>query len=234
MKTRTQQLIWTAAAGLTLALVWMMVRLLTGSGGDAGTAGQSWAQQNILEYEATLAVSTDAAEKAFLQDKLDRLYQMETNRIAGLQNAAEKSGSICDLLPTPDPATATPRVSMILGGVNAPVNPEEFTTKNAWQGEVGGVWVRVYAGANAGKPSQGLLWVIFENSPEFGSFPVAGDGGALRITAEQGGRLTLQNAKGDTLWFDLNARRYLSSENETAAAVTPLPTFTPTIDPCQP
>jgi hypothetical protein len=234
VKTHTHKLIWIAAAGLTLTLVWMMVRLLGGSGGDAGTAGQSWAQQNILEYEATLAVSTDAQERAFLQDKLDRLYQMEANRIAGLQNATEKTGSICDLLPTLDPATPTARVSRILSGVNVPVNPEEFSPQNGWQGELGGVWVRVYAGALTENPAQGLLWVIFDNNPEFGSYVAAGDGGALKITAEQGGRLTLQNARGDTLWFDLNARRYLSSEYETAAAVTPLPTFTPTIDPCQP
>jgi hypothetical protein len=59
------------------------------SGANHG-AGQVWVNANIDEYRQTLAVSNDPDQKAILQSKLERMEQIENNRIQALQNVQSK------------------------------------------------------------------------------------------------------------------------------------------------
>jgi len=207
-----------------IALAALAVTLLTGSSTDGG--GPAWVEQNIAEYRATLAVSTNPTEQAFLQDKLNRMESIQQNRLQALENAPTKPADPCALRPTPEPTRSVPRLPGISPVERAPINPEEFTPVNQWQGEWAGLWVRVYAGAQAYDSRQGEVWVLVDYASDFGSYPAPTPGGALTISAADGLVLTLQDESGARLYFDVASRSYLSRPGETLPTVVPQPTFT--------
>lgn len=212
-------------SGLLIAATAVFIAVQMASGAEH-TPGQAWVVENINEYRQTLAVSDDPAHQQLMQSKLAQMEAIEANRIEALKNAPAKPEDICVLAPAREAETAVERVEGILDSRNAPFNPEEFTANNQWQGPVSGGWVRVYAGGHPDQRDLGILWVVVDNSPDFGSYPSPGTG-ALRIIGAENGRLTLEGSGGDRLDFDLGARRFLSSPDEVAATLVPLPTFTP-------
>ncbi len=231
MKRLSKRTISIALGGLLIALSALTITLWVGSSEDGG--GPAWVEQNIAVYEATLAVSTNPTEQAFLQDKLSRLQSIEQRRLQGLQNAQPKPEDPCALRPTPEPTRALMRtagISPVSGQV--PINPEEFTPASQWQGEWAGLWVRVYAGARAYDPRQGEIWVLVDYAADFGSYPAPTPGGALTITAADGLVLTLQDESGASLYFDVASRSYLSAPGESRPTVVPQPTFTPDAGVC--
>jgi hypothetical protein len=216
--------------GALIALTALAGTLLAGRSADGG--GPAWVEQNIHEYRATLSVSTNPTEQAFLQDKLRRMESIQQNRLQALENAAPKPEDPCALRPTPEPTRDVPRVPGISGVDGAPINPEEFTPVNQWQGEWVGLWVRVYAGSRAYDRQQGEIWVLVDRTGDFGSYPAPTPGGALTITAAEGLVLTLQDESGAVLYFDVASRSYLSTPGELRQTVLPQPTFTPDVGVC--
>jgi len=195
-------------------------------------AGQVWVQANIAEYRQTLAVSINPTQQALLQSKLERMERIDNNRVQGLLNVQSKPADICAAAPPRKIEIAAVRVEGIQDVDSAPISPEEFSPTNLWQGWLSAGWVQVYAGGDAENSNLGILWVIVENSADFGMYPAPGQGGALRIIQAQGARLTLENEAGQRLYFDLAARSYLSSADELVPTLVPLPTFSPAPELC--
>lgn len=230
MKRLSKRTISIALSGLLVALSALTITLWVGSSEDGG--GPAWVQQNINEYRATLSVSTDPTEQAFLQDKLNRMESIQQNRLQALENAAPKPEDPCAQRPTPEPTRSVPRLAGIYSVVDAPINPEEFTPVSQWQGEWAGLWVRVYAGSRTYDPQQGEIWVLVDHTADFGSYPAPTPGGALTITAADGLVLTLRDESGATLYFDVASRSYLSTPDESRPTAVPQPTFTPDAGVC--
>lgn len=225
MKRFSKRTTMIAFGALLVALAALTVGLLTARSEDGG--GPAWVEQNIDEYRATLAVSTNPTEQAFLQDKLQRMEQIQSNRLQALQNAPTKPADPCALRPTPEPTVARARLDGISAANQAPINPEEFTPTSQWQGRWAEEWVTVFAGFRADDPPQGVVWVLVDNAPDFGSYESPKRGGALRITGVDGFVLTLQDETGAELFFDVASRVYLDSPDETLPTLIPKPTFTP-------
>jgi hypothetical protein len=217
-------------AGALIALAALTTFLLIGYSADGG--GPAWVEQNIDEYRATLAVSTDPTQQAFLQDKLSRMESIQQNRLQALRNAPPKPEDPCALRPTPAPTQFVAHVAGVSAVDKAPINPEEFTPSNQWQGEWAGLWVRVYAGVRADDLEQGVIWVVVDNTGDFGSYASPTRGGMLSITAENGLILTLQDKAGAIIYFDVASRQYLTALNEVVPTLVPLPTFTPDMGLC--
>lgn len=230
MKRLSKRTINLALGGVLIALAALAATLLAGSSADGG--GPAWVEQNIDEYRATLSVSTDPTEQAFLQDKLNRMENIQQNRLQALENAAPKPEDPCALRPTPEPTRSVPRVPGISSVEGAPINPEEFIPVNQWQGEWAGQWVRVFAGRQTYDPQQGEIWVLVDHTADFGSYPAPTPGGALTITAADGLVLTLRDESGAVLYFDVASRSYLSSPGEQRPTAVPQPTFTPDVGFC--
>ena len=211
--------------GLLIAAAAVFIAVQMASGAEH-TPGQAWVVENISEYRQTLAVSNDLAHQQLMQSKLAQMEAIEANRIEALKNAPAKPEDICAAAPAREAETAVERVEGIQDIQNAPFSPEEFTAINQWQGPLSGGWVRVYAGGHPDQADLGILWVVVDNSPDFGRYTTPG-AGALRIVSAENGRLVLEGSGRDRLYFDLGARRFLSSPDEVVATLAPMPTFTP-------
>ncbi len=225
MKRFSKRTILIALAGVLVALAGLTATLLIGKSADSG--GPAWVAKNIEDYQATLAVSTNPTEQAFLKQKLAAMEQIEKNRIQALGNIPTKPADACAMRPTPEPTSVRNHLAGINQAGTVPISPDEFTPTNQWQGEWAGQWLRVFAGVHADNTSQGVIWVVADNSADFGSYDAPSRGGALTITAANGLVLTLKDESGAKLYFDVASRQYLSSLSATAATLVPRPTFTP-------
>lgn len=174
----------------------------------------SWQGQMLAQYTQTLAVLQDPEQRAFLAQKMAPLQTQEAARQQALAHPAPTKPADPNALRPPEPlqVQSLPREPGIVEGVAAPVSPDDFTTRNAWQGEVDGQWVWVYAGAHTYAPEQGALIVLPEGAVKEEWIEGPAGGGALRIVAAQEGVLRLEAANGVQLEFDLRTRTLRQSE----------------------
>ncbi|MCX8024724.1 MAG: hypothetical protein N3A60_05940 [Thermanaerothrix sp.] len=168
----------------------------------------SWQGQMLAQYTQTLAVLQDPEQRAFLMQKMAPLQTQEAARQQALARPAPTKPADPNALRPPEPlqVQSLPRKPGLVEGVAAPVSPDDFTTRNAWQGEVDGQWVWVYAGAHTYAPEQGALIVLPEGAvkEEWIEGPVGA--GALRIIAAEDAVLRLEAENGIQLEFDVRAR----------------------------
>jgi hypothetical protein len=110
-----------------------------------------------------------------------------------------------------------------------------FAIQNGWRREINGYAARVAAGALVSDPQQGIVLVSWDlpDAPNAGVYETPLKAGAVRITAEDGFRLTLQANDGTIFYFDVPGQKFVSSLTEIAPTVTPRPSFTPEM-PTQP
>lgn len=104
-----------------------------------------------------------------------------------------------------------------------------FAIQNGWRREIDGYPARVAAGALVNDSQQGIVLVSWDlpSAPNAGVYETPIKVGPVRITAEDGFRLTLQADDGTLFYFDVPGQRFISSLNEIAPTVTPRPSFTP-------
>jgi len=218
-----------AASGLVLLGV--MVKILTRPPA-AAPAGPAWVESNAQALQATLDISTNPTEQAFIQEKLDLLRRIQATSAGSLQNVLETPPVPCASRPTELPTPLrTPGAEQF-----PPELYEDLQGKmnSRWQGEVNDQWVTVLAGVQLTDPPQPALWVFVENTADSGAYANPQAIGTLQITAADQSRLTLQDTAGTTFIFDISARAYLTDPNEVLPTLAPQPTFTPSADVCAP
>lgn len=212
-------------------LLAMMVQLLSSPLAAApAPAGPAWVESNAQALEATLAISTNPTEQAFIQSKLDQLRRIQVTSAGSLQNVPEKPAEACDLRPTELPTQErTPGVEQF-----SPELYEDLQGRlnSRWQGEVNSQWLTVMAGVQLTDPPQASVWVFVENTDDRGVYPAPDADGALQIMSADQTRLTLQDAAGTLFYFDVSARAYLTSPDEILPTLAPLPTNTPAPEIC--
>ena len=105
----------------------------------------------------------------------------------------------------------------------------DFVAQNVWVGALDGGWVSLYAGALRSDPQQGavLLMAVLPYRVDQERFVAPLSQGALHITAQNVERLTLVSAN-TTYYFDVLARRFVSTLTDYAETATP-PSPTPTV-----
>ncbi|HWR67239.1 MAG TPA: hypothetical protein VN364_14060 [Bellilinea sp.] len=233
MKNWIKKVPYAVIALAAVILLAVMVKLLsTPPAAASPPAGPAWVENNAQALEATLAVSTNPTEEAFIQSKLDQLRRIQATSAGSLQNVPEKPAEACDLRPTELPTPErTPGVETF-----TPELYEDLQGKmnSRWQGEVNGQWTAVLSGVQLTDPPQAALWVFVENTSDTAIFPAVTASGMLQIVAANGVRLTLQDAAGTKFYFDVAAREYLSSPDEVLPTLVPLPTNTPAPEICPP
>jgi hypothetical protein len=99
-----------------------------------------------------------------------------------------------------------------------------INVKNAWFGQVFGMSIGVYAGAEPDDPSQGVINL----SPDvINHIRTPGKDGAVLVASEFNNRLVLVAEDGTVFYFDIPARRFVSSLTEWVPTPTSTPTNTP-------
>jgi hypothetical protein len=100
---------------------------------------------------------------------------------------------------------------------------------NGWFGIVDGNRVSIYAGALLEETDQGAIVILI--SLPYRNFDVLiltpTRHGGVRVISEQNNRLTLLAVDGEIYYFDIPARRFVTSLTEIVMTATPPPTYTP-------
>ena len=99
-----------------------------------------------------------------------------------------------------------------------------INVKNAWFGQVFGMSIGVYAGSEPDDPSQGVINL----SPDvINHIRTPGKDGAVLVASEFNNRLVLVAEDGTVFYFDMPARRFVSSLTEWVPTQTATPTSIP-------
>lgn len=110
---------------------------------------------------------------------------------------------------------------------------EGYRIQNAWAGPINGVWAYILAGAYASDAQRGVIQVSREypgaGYARFYDTPV--QAGSVKITAENGGRLTLQATNGTLFYFDIPSESYVPDLSQPVPSLPPPPTHTPSAVP---
>ncbi|MEW5719109.1 MAG: hypothetical protein AB1817_10810 [Chloroflexota bacterium] len=120
--------------------------------------------------------------------------------------------------------------------IDSDVSPlsSDYSIENSWYAETQGKLIQVFAGARReeGLPKprntwQGVLviWVTTLSGavlPEGSTHNTPARVGSVKITDAQGQRLVLKVEDGSTFYFDVPARRFVSSLTEVVPTATPL------------
>jgi hypothetical protein len=110
----------------------------------------------------------------------------------------------------PQPAAARPV------GIDVPITPPSILSsdrakiENAWQDQLDGIWVQVFAGCIPGNQAQGVVWVVEEppGGTKIHAYRTAEPAGCVRIVAADGTRLTLKATDGRSLIFDVATQEF--------------------------
>lgn len=163
--------------------------------------GPAWPPAGSL-LEAVRGQSA-AAENSLLAEKLAVLERLAADRApSGPQPAkpldAQSAAPALEMKP---PA---PRPAGILTQGRPPLSGMAFAGTNAWAGEVNGAWTVIFAGYDPQNPAQGLVVVVQPDAGYLSIIPAPTPGGALTVTGFAPGQLSLQDASGALLVFDVS------------------------------
>ncbi|MEW6505564.1 MAG: hypothetical protein AB1457_16520 [Chloroflexota bacterium] len=191
-----------------------------------GDAGGDWLTTLLEQINERSQQAVNPTEQALLEEKRSRLQQVqEARQQVGVLTVPTLTLGVC---PSPE---ATPSIAELPQGIfeldgEGDYEDLDFMAVNGWRGSVNGNWVTVLAGRQFSDRNQGKLVLFTLNAPMQEEVTI-GKGGALRITAAEGQRLTLTDEEGSVLYFDVAARRWLSSPDEIVPTLPPLATYTP-------
>jgi len=106
---------------------------------------------------------------------------------------------------------------------------------NAWGGYLNGNTVVIYAGSLLDHPEQGAIAILitlpYRNFSEKVLTPTKH--GGVRVVAEQNNRLTLVANDGTIFYFDVPARQFVDSMDESVPTAALPPTYTPYAPPTE-
>ena len=215
-----KRLAWLAAAMCVALFVRPLVAGTSAQPGSHRTQATPGPPESreIQELRAALGGMLEPQVRQGLEEKLAILLgeaaarataQADYAAIDRRVNRAAKPAVLSAAGPTPAPDQARPRG--IIEEVQGPFSSQEITVENAWQEQVNGQWVQVYAGALASDPAQGVVIVLAQTSAGItGSrHPTPVKAGAVRLVRADGLRLTLVAASGATSYFDAAARQFV-------------------------
>ena len=158
MKNWIKKFPYAVIAITAVILLAVMVKILSTPPAAASLLARAGSKIMPRRCEATLAVSTNPTEQAFIQGKLDQLRRIQATSAGSLQNVPEKPAEACVLRPT-----ELPTPERISGVEQFPAELyEDLQGKlnSRWQGEVNGQWVTVMAGTQLTDPPQAAVWVL--------------------------------------------------------------------------
>jgi hypothetical protein len=190
-------------------LLWSAdIKWLDAAGAGLAATGQPPAVRapEAEMLEAALAGPVTAEMRQTLEEKLEMVRREADLQAAAQALAPAKPQGAVAQAPMPE----EPRPAGIFEEAPGPFSAQEYTVANAWQDQLKGEWVQVYAGALAEDPQQGVAIVLVSTPAGVrGSQHLTpARAGAVRITAANGARLTLETAEGQTFTFDAEARQF--------------------------
>jgi len=221
-----KRIIWLAV--VTAAVVLLASGILSAGGQfdpQQGQGGGDWLTLLLEQIGERSRSAVNPTEQALLEDKRSRLEQVQQARQeAALQAVPTLTLGVC---PPPDVQTVDdlPQGIFELDG-EGDYEDLDFMAVNGWRGSVNGNFVTVMAGRQFSNAAQGML-VLFTVKAPLQAETAPAQGGRLRITAAEGYRLTLTDEQGGVYYYDVAARRWLSSPDEIVPTLPPIPTFTP-------
>lgn len=118
--------------------------------------------------------------------------------------------------PDPEPEPPAPPAAARPVGIDVPITAPRVLTsdramvENAWQDQVDGVWVQVFAGCIPSNQTQGVVWVVEEQpdgSQKLHAYRTPAAVGCVRIVAADGTQLTLK-AGAQAIVFDVATQEF--------------------------
>jgi hypothetical protein len=146
-------------------------------------------------------------EKQALADR--EAAQMATARALGVEKPKDIGNPYADAKPAP----IQPLVPGIVEEKQAPFATSQVHVQNSWQGIVNGQELAVFAGVFHDS-SKGLVTVVTRVNGhwhDINGYYTPAEAGAVRVTAEIGGKLTLQSENGTTFTFDIASRTFVAN-----------------------
>ena len=189
----------------------------------------------LAEFQKMLGnPGLDADMRRSLEQKAAGLQNQLANQAEASALAAAKNPDRCAWQSQVDAQVDPQRQTGIIEDAQPPFHSFEFSAGNMWQGWMENRWVQVYAGALGSDPTQGVLIVVRENGGGTEWVQTPSGSGALRLTAEINHRLTVSSTGGQIFYFDVAAMSFADSLEQALPTRMPLPTLSPTADPCAP
>jgi hypothetical protein len=192
-------------------LLWSAdIKWLDASAGAAplGAPGPAAADEQQVLQQA-LAGPVEGEARQSLEEKLE-IVERESQARA-LAQALDIPKPLGAAAAAPTAAPEVERPAGIFEDVQGPFSSQELVVANAWQGQIDGEWVQVYAGALTDDPTQGVVVVLVAGQPGAASGSqhlTPAKAGAVRIVAAEGTRLTLEAADGTRFTFDAATRQF--------------------------
>lgn len=189
----------------------------------------------LAEFQQMLGnPGLDADMRRSLEQKAAGLQNQLANQVEASALAAAKNPDRCAWQSQVEAQVDPQRQTGIIEDAQPPFHSYEFTAGNMWQGWMEHRWVQVYAGVLGSDPTQGVLIVVRENGGGTEWVQTPSGSGALRLTAEINHRLTVSSTGGQIFYFDVAAMSFADSLEQALPTRMPLPTLSPTADPCAP
>jgi hypothetical protein len=126
------------------------------------------------------------------------------------------------VLETQQPSARLEPFEGICECISRGIIPWNFVVRNSWQRMVSSELVLVEAGTSQDSPDVGLL-AVTHNRVDWVFYNTPANTGAVRISAEQNKRLTLQSAQGATYYFDVPSLKFADSLSQFVPTATPVP-----------
>ncbi|GAP09423.1 hypothetical protein BECAL_00567 [Bellilinea caldifistulae] len=233
MRSPTRRpILWLAALLGALLLVGGSILSARGQfNPQQGDSGGGWLTTLLEQISERSQSAVNPAEQALLEEKLNRLQQIqEARQSAGLLAAPTLTLGVC---PPPEstPATVEQPEGIFELEDQGDYEDLDFMAVNGWSGSVNGNFVTVMAGRRFSEPAGGMLVLFTVNAP-IQKEPAPVPSSLLRIMAADSYRLTLADEQGRVFYFDVAARRWLTAPDEVVPTLPPIPTFTPQAVPC--
>ncbi len=161
----------------------------------------------ILPAGGLMSALTVGTSSAIPAEKLAMLEKLATDRTPDGPRPA-KPADAQFAAPTVEMNPPAPRPAGILTQGRPPLSGMAFAGTNAWAGEVNGTWTVIFAGYDPQNPAQGLVVVYQPDAGYLSILPAPIPGGALTVTDFADGHITLQDASGAELMFDVSGFRF--------------------------
>jgi hypothetical protein len=151
-----------------------------------------------------------SALRAIIEEETRQRARAPRADKAALRAARDAQAATAPAAPAAAPAPPTGIIDDVQGAL--PTSTDRLL--NAWQGEVDGRLVTVYAGARAGDSAQGVVVVVAlerGNTARFSQDALAtpSRSGAVRVVAAHAPLITLQATSGAAFTLDVTALRFV-------------------------
>ena len=218
---------WICLGLITLIFLGFLTRQLVASQSSFNQPLPDPFIQDIQALEQEQKEDLNPEERKSLDDKLNMLYAQSTQRAIGIQQLTDLPAEF-ETKPVPTLILSEKRMTGIIENPSIPFSTMDYLIENAWQDLIDQKYVLIFAGTPTSNQEQGVLLIFTESPHGFQIVSVPEKTGSIRVVDVKGFQLVLQSGAGDTYYFDVQGRMFITKLGEIVPTITPMPESIPT------